>query len=167
VDRAAWHGRAGGKRNAADLAGSRPCVRTGAHPTTQLCLRVLDRRLAPGARVLDLGTGTGILAIAAARLGAQEVVGVEIDPDAVEVARANVSYNGVSERVRVETGTLAGLIARREMPFSWVMANILAHILVGFFDQGLREQLEPGRLARPVWLPAEPDAAPARRLDGR
>jgi ribosomal protein L11 methyltransferase len=121
-----------------------PAFGSGAHPTTQLCLRVLDRRLPAGARVLDVGTGTGILAIAAARLGAREVVGTDIDPAAVEVARANVLHNGVSDRAQIEMATLADLTARKEKPFGWVIANILAHVLVELLGQGLAGLLEPG-----------------------
>ncbi len=121
-----------------------PAFGSGAHPTTQLCLRVLDWRLPAGARVLDVGTGTGILAIAAARLGAREIVGTDIDPAALEVARANVLHNGVSDRVRIEAAALADLIARKEKPFGWVIANILAHVLVELLEQGMGELLEPG-----------------------
>jgi ribosomal protein L11 methyltransferase len=71
---------------------------TGSHPTTRLCLEWLERRVFPGMSVLDYGCGSGILAIAAARLGAGEVVGVDIDPQAVTAARNNAESNGVSAR---------------------------------------------------------------------
>jgi len=79
---------------------------SGLHPSTQMCLELLDRRLRPGDAVLDVGTGSGILAIAAAGLGASRVLAIDADPIAVAVARANVAHNGVSERVRVEEGDL-------------------------------------------------------------
>jgi len=79
---------------------------TGLHPTTQLCLGLLERYVQPGQRVLDLGTGSGILAIAAARLGAGHVLALDNDPVAVAVAAANIARNGVSATVTVAEGSL-------------------------------------------------------------
>ena len=121
-----------------------PAFGTGAHPTTQLCLRVLERHLKPGSLVLDLGTGTGILAIAAARLGAAAAFALDIDPDAVAVAQVNVLRNGVQDRVQVDLGTLQHVLAQPGNEFSWVMTNILAHVIVEFFDQGLPRVMAPG-----------------------
>jgi ribosomal protein L11 methyltransferase len=73
---------------------------TGTHETTQLCLEALERYLAPGATCLDVGTGSGILAIAAVKLGARKVVGCDIDPIAVEIAAQNGSQNGCGAKVR-------------------------------------------------------------------
>ena len=78
----------------------------GTHPTTQLCLMALEERVKSGDAILDVGTGTGILAIAAAKLGAKRVVGVDVDEDAVRNARENVRLNGVEDRVRIEQGTM-------------------------------------------------------------
>ena len=124
--------------------GAGPAFGSGAHPTTRLCLKVLDRHLKPDARVLDLGTGTGILAIAAAKLGAQSVLGLDIDPEAVAVARANVIGNDVDDRVRVEVGTLSDALASGEPPFSLVVTNILAHVIGEFFEHGLPSVIQPG-----------------------
>jgi len=118
---------------------------TGLHPTTRLTLRGLETRLQPGDRVLDLGTGSGILAIAAARLGAAEVWALDIDPAAVAVARENVAINGVADVVRVEQGTVG------ETPSGWpvspnfdlVLVNILAETIVDLLDRGLVEWLRP------------------------
>ena len=71
---------------------------TGSHPTTRACLRWLEQRVAPGTRVLDYGCGSGILAIAAAKLGAGETLGVDIDPDALAAARENAVRNRVAVR---------------------------------------------------------------------
>jgi len=100
---------------------------TGQHPTTRLCLEVLESRLRPGQVVLDLGTGSGILAIAAALLGAARVIALDIDPVAVDVARQNVALNGVEGRVQVAEGSLsaAGPLPDAGAPrFDMVLANV-------------------------------------------
>jgi ribosomal protein L11 methyltransferase len=118
---------------------------TGRHPTTQLCLMAIERHLKPGAVVMDLGTGTGILAIAAAKLDAGRVLAVDTDAEAVRVAQENVAVNGVASRVRVELGSLPQVRAGQ-----WditqahvVVANILAHVIVGFFEHGLAQAVAP------------------------
>ncbi|MDA1001145.1 MAG: 50S ribosomal protein L11 methyltransferase [bacterium] len=81
---------------------------TGRHSTTRLCLESLERMCADAAprRVLDVGCGSGILAVAALRLGAEAALGLDLDPDAVEAARALAEGNGLQERMRFEIGTL-------------------------------------------------------------
>ncbi len=96
---------------------------TGTHETTNMCMELLETFLRPGDRVMDVGTGSGILAIAAARLGAQNVLAVDIDPDAVKVARENVEHNGVSRQVRVVQGDL---VKSEAMPCELAVANIVA-----------------------------------------
>ncbi|MGB9775468.1 MAG: 50S ribosomal protein L11 methyltransferase [Anaerolineae bacterium] len=113
---------------------------TGTHPTTQMCLLALEDWVRPGARVLDLGTGSGILAIAAAKLGAGRVLALDTDPQAVTVARENVYRNGVADRVRVARGSLAQAIGR----FDLVVVNILAGVLIEMAEQGLARRLTPG-----------------------
>jgi ribosomal protein L11 methyltransferase len=94
---------------------------TGTHPTTQLCMEALEKRLKKrGLSVLDVGTGSGILSIAACRLGAAEVWGMDIDPVAVEIARENVSQNGVSQQVKI----LKARIGEIHKKFDLVVANI-------------------------------------------
>ena len=95
---------------------------TGSHPTTRMCLEWLDANLAPGATVLDYGCGSGILAIAAARLGAGGVVAIDIDPQAVESTCANAAVNRVSIEAREPGGTPPA-------PADVVVANILANPL--------------------------------------
>ncbi len=95
---------------------------TGSHPTTRLCLEWLDRHLVPGSSVIDYGCGSGILAIAAARLGATAVAGVDIDPQAVIASRYNAQRNGVVVR-------FAGAEDPRPEPADLVVANILANPL--------------------------------------
>lgn len=100
---------------------------TGVHPTTRLCLHLLERWLQPAARVLDLGTGSGILAIAAAKLGAGQVVARDVEPTAARVAQENVERNGVAAAVAVAQGTLASVPAGER--FDLALANINLRVL--------------------------------------
>lgn len=95
---------------------------TGSHPTTRLCLRWLERRIVGGEAVLDYGCGSGILAIAALKLGAGRVVGVDIDPNAIATAETNARRNGVAADF-LESGTPLAFTA------DLVVANILANPL--------------------------------------
>lgn len=79
---------------------------TGQHETTRMCLEALEQRVEAGMRVLDLGCGSGIVSIAAARLGAEHVDAVDILPEAVEVTRSNAAANGVADVVRVAEGSI-------------------------------------------------------------
>ena len=96
---------------------------TGLHPTTQGCLRLLSRIDVAGLRVADVGTGSAILAIAAAKRGAREVVGVDIDEVAIREAKENVTRNGVA--IALAVGSAADL----EGTFDVVLANIVAAVL--------------------------------------
>ena len=95
---------------------------TGSHPTTHMCLQWLGENLRPGERVIDYGCGSGILAIAAALLGAARVVAVDIDPQAVTSTRANAQVNGVDVDVRLSTEPVPE-------PADVVVANILSNPL--------------------------------------
>lgn len=102
---------------------------TGTHETTRLCLRALDALLEaqPSARrVLDVGCGSGVLAIACAKLGATEVLGIDHDADAVRIANENVEKNGVAAQVQCTTTPIEDV----EATYPIVVANILPHILV-------------------------------------
>jgi len=98
---------------------------TGLHPTTQLCLQALERLLRPGMGVLDLGTGSGILAIAAVKLGSGPVLALDTDPVAVHAAGRNVRRNRPNEQVEVRQGTLEPGMG----PFDLILANLLARTL--------------------------------------
>jgi ribosomal protein L11 methyltransferase len=95
---------------------------TGQHPTTAMCLRALEERLRPGESVLDLGTGSGILAVAAAKLGAARVLALDIDPQALKAARENAERNGVQSVVDARERTLPEGVGGER--FDVVLANI-------------------------------------------
>lgn len=116
---------------------------TGLHPTTRLCLAAVDaladRGLLDGARVLDVGCGSGILAIAAAKLGAASVLGVDTDPIAVEATEANAARNGLASRIRARAGSLPS----GDAPYDIVLANLIASVLVALGPL-LSDELRPG-----------------------
>lgn len=100
---------------------------TGGHATTAMCLELLERYVQPGIRVADVGTGTGILAIAAAKLGAREVIAVDDDALAVKIAQSNLERNGVSDRVQASVGD--GFHAL-EGTFDLMVCNIISGFLI-------------------------------------
>jgi len=100
---------------------------TGYHETTRIVLRLLAEVTPPDARVLDLGTGTGVLAIAAIKLGASSAIGVDVDPWSVTNGAENAALNGVSKRLEVREGSLEVV---PEEGFGLVVANIISSILV-------------------------------------
>jgi ribosomal protein L11 methyltransferase len=106
---------------------------TGLHPTTQLCAMALETAVKPGMRVLDVGSGSALLSILASRLGAREVLGVDIDDEAVRVSRENIAKNGVSEFVDVQTGSYD----RGTGVYDIVVANILAGVIVKMLASNL------------------------------
>ncbi len=101
----------------------------GTHPTTSLCLRLLENYVRAGQTVYDVGTGSGILAIAAAKLGAGRIVAIDLDPLACRVAVENVKRNGLADRVQVMQGNLLNLI---EDSVGLVVSNIIADVIIGF-----------------------------------
>lgn len=129
---------------------------SGLHPSTRLCLALLEQHLRAGDSVLDLGSGSGILAIAAAKLGAATVLARDIDPVAVQVAQENVTANGVAASVRVELGSLpdngdsgqagsgAAKGAGSQQTWDLILVNILAEVIVALLGQGLARLLPPG-----------------------
>ena len=103
---------------------------TGTHPTTAMCLRALDADLPPGKRVVDYGCGSGILGIAAARLGATAVLGVDNDPQAITASRDNAQRNEVPDAAFPVVLPQDHLVADWQASADWVVANILAGPLV-------------------------------------
>jgi len=103
---------------------------TGVHPTTRMCLEQVEQRVQAGMRVLDVGTGSGILALAAAKLGAHHVDAIDNSSVAVESAIANVAMNDLEDCVKVVLGVLDEVGAERLAGrYDLVLANILAHII--------------------------------------
>jgi ribosomal protein L11 methyltransferase len=150
---------------------------TGLHPTTRLCLAALetlaDEGLLAGgtggaglggrSRVLDVGCGSGILAIAAGKLGAGELLGVDTDPIAVESTAANARLNGLTRRVRVRRGS----VPTNEPPFDLVLANLIASLLVQLAEPLRRELVPDGRiLASGIFRDREGDVRTAFEAAG-
>lgn len=105
---------------------------TGTHPTTTLCMDMIERYLNRGDRVLDVGTGSGILMIAAVKMGAGMVHGIDKSSAAVEITRKNLILNQIEEkRYKVRTGTLLNGI---EEQFDLIVANILMEVIVLLLD---------------------------------
>jgi ribosomal protein L11 methyltransferase len=118
---------------------------TGTHPTTQLCLIALEERLAdwPAVDVLDLGCGSGILGIAAVRLGASKVLALDVDDLAVKSTQENAALNGVEDRLTAQQGSLDTLKASPRH-FDLLLCNILAKVIIEMCGQGLGDVLRAG-----------------------
>jgi len=138
---------------------------TGLHPTTRLCLELLDehaRRHALG-RTLDVGCGSGILAIAAVKLGATRVLGVDIDPIAIEATQANARHNRVGRRIRAREGS----IPSGDGPFDTVLANLIAGVLVQHAATLFDELARGGTLlASGIFIDREQEVAAALEAAG-
>ena len=105
---------------------------TGTHPTSAMCLETIESYLKPGDSFLDMGTGSGILMVAAARLGAKRLVGIDKDPVAVEIAERNMKQNSIPEEIyQVKIGNLTREIDER---FDMVAANILTEVILNLLD---------------------------------
>lgn len=119
---------------------------TGTHPTTQLCMELLEETVIPGQPVIDVGCGSGILSIGALKLGASHALGVDIDNAAIISTRENASANEVIERMEVGIGSvteiLEGKFSIKAAPL--VLANILAPVIIRLFDAGLADLALPG-----------------------
>jgi ribosomal protein L11 methyltransferase len=123
---------------------------TGTHPTTQLCLElmekaIVDTRLSNNEiRLIDVGCGSGILSIAAIKLGAKSALGVDIDSDSILNARENATANHISDELILGVGSVQEILDGK-FPFSkapLVVANILAPVIIRLFDAGLAELVE-------------------------
>ncbi|MCK6567085.1 MAG: 50S ribosomal protein L11 methyltransferase [Chloroflexi bacterium] len=134
---------------------------TGTHPTTQLCLELMERSFdnrpqtaddgkspivrRPPSTVIDVGCGSGILSIAALKLGAKKVLGVDTDIESVKNSRENADLNGIGEELILGQGSVGEILAG-QFPFQsapLVAANILAPVLIRLFDAGLADLIQP------------------------
>lgn len=119
---------------------------TGLHPTTRMCLEQLEKYVQPEMSAIDVGTGSGILALAAAKLGARSVYCIDNSSVAVESATTNAAINGLSERVSVVLGVLDDVEAERMAgQYDLVLANIIARVIGGIALQ-LAQVMAPGAL---------------------
>ncbi|HPF88692.1 MAG TPA: 50S ribosomal protein L11 methyltransferase [Candidatus Limiplasma sp.] len=116
---------------------------TGTHETTNMCMLLLEKHMHAGMRVMDVGTGSGILAIAAAKLGAQDVLAVDIDPDAVKVANENIERNHVNGHVRAVQGDL---VKSEAMECDLAVANIIADAICALAAPMRRHLVRGGAL---------------------
>jgi ribosomal protein L11 methyltransferase len=120
---------------------------TGAHPTTRHCLELIEETLRPGERVVDLGCGSGILSIAAARMGARRVLALDTDPQAVELAQLNVRRNRVARQVKVALGSYRADGPGRIELVDLLVANLRSDTLIDLLQAGLATWVGPtGRL---------------------
>jgi ribosomal protein L11 methyltransferase len=119
---------------------------TGQHPTTAYCLRQIVDAALPGASLLDIGCGSGILAISAAKLGYAPVQAFDFDPVAVRVAQANMRRNRVEKKIDCQRYDLTKLPAKSSRKFDVVCANLIADLLVDQADRILNRLADNGRL---------------------
>ncbi len=117
---------------------------TGTHETTSLCIEELEKYVKPHQLVYDIGCGSGILSIAAALLGAEKVVGVDLDELAVKISRENLAMNQVEDRVEVFRGNLMDVLSQ---PADLVVSNIIAEIIVKMCSDIL-QYIKPGG----IWI---------------
>jgi ribosomal protein L11 methyltransferase len=136
---------------------------TGEHPTTRLVLAEMVAELRPGRALLDLGTGSALLALAAARLGASPVLGVDHDPEALEVARENRSLNGLEGSLTLAAGTID---CARAFPFDLVLANLFRRPLEEVAGPVSLRQRPGGRCVLSGFGPSDLDDL-ARTWEGR
>jgi ribosomal protein L11 methyltransferase len=140
---------------------------TGTHPTTQLCLELLEgcipdqSKTNPTFEIIDVGSGSGILSIAALKLGASRALAVDIDPESIANARENARLNGIGDELLIGRGSVAEILhgdfALRHAQL--VLANILAPVIIRLLEAGLATLAEPGGVLLLSGILAEQEAA--------
>ncbi len=164
--RPSWSRRRAAKGQASVVLDPGLSFGTGQHPTTGFCLRAVARHRPPDRRgpvaFLDVGTGSGILAIAAAKLGFAPVAAFDFDPDAVRIARQNAVRNGVAERIRLQRKNVARLARAARGRYGVVCANLTADLLVRHGESLLSQVVPGGHLVLAGILDEEFDGVAAR-----
>ncbi|MEN8098017.1 MAG: 50S ribosomal protein L11 methyltransferase [Chloroflexota bacterium] len=112
---------------------------TGLHPTTRMCLEMVEEMVEPDMDILDLGTGSGILAIAAVKLGVESVLAIDNDKVAVNVARQNAQLNSVEQQIDVVLGSFQQ--APQSATYDCVLVNILAPVIIRLLQEGMAQLL--------------------------
>lgn len=112
---------------------------TGLHETTKMCMQMLECYIKQDSYILDIGCGSGILGIAALKLGAKACVGVDIDSKAIKIARENAKINGVYDRMKFKTGNLLNVVSGR---YDIIVANIVADVIIALSEM-VSEYLNP------------------------
>lgn len=137
---------------------------TGTHPTTSMCLRALERLVKPGMTVFDVGTGSGVLAIAAAKLGAGKITAADYDATAVKTAKINSAENGTEDAIEVKQ---SDLLKEFEGKAQLITANLIADLVIRLFDE-LDDYLAKGGtlLASGIIVSREEDVVAAAKLHG-
>jgi ribosomal protein L11 methyltransferase len=144
---------------------------TGTHPTTQLCLAMAEEYfntsdVEQGISVIDIGCGSGILAIAAIKLGAEKALGMDIDPQALKASAENATLNQVRQQLELGLGSVGEVAGRFAIQKAHlVFANILAPVLVKLMDQGLGDLVLPGGMLILSGILAEQSAEVETALD--
>lgn len=115
---------------------------TGTHPTTQLMLEACEAVCQPGLSVIDVGSGSGILSIAAAKLGCEPILGREIEPQAIKVSQENLERNGVADKATMEEGSIDDLAGK--VAYDIGLANITARIICDLLPAGLAKLVKIG-----------------------
>ena len=136
---------------------------SGMHETTSMCLQLLEQYVREGCTVFDVGTGSGILAIGAALLGARDVLAIDIDENAVKVAKENIAHNGLADRIRAEAGNL--LDRAPDALCDVCVANIIADVICGFAEP-LVPHIRPGGVFICSGIIAERESDVLRALCG-
>lgn len=143
---------------------------TGTHPTTQLCLELMETYVQPGETLIDVGGGSGILSIAGILLGASHALAVDVDPMACRIAQENAALNRVADGIEIGLGSVLEI---RQGQFSMdnaplVIVNILAPVILRLFADGLRDLVAPGGvlLLSGILLEQLPQILPAAGQQG-